>query len=177
MRLIHEQLAPRVKGMDILEVERAWQAMFDLTPHERRPQDACSRRSRAWTARCGTSSARRAARASATSSAATATGCPSSPSAATTWKARRSPTIGTRDGAVPRRRHGGLQVQGRRPLAGRGLQAGRSRAQGGRDRTSCWWWTPTAAGTCTTRSASRSSSSRSTSAGSRSRATGTTTWR
>ncbi len=31
VRLIHEQLAPRVKGMDILEVERAWQAMFDLT--------------------------------------------------------------------------------------------------------------------------------------------------
>jgi L-alanine-DL-glutamate epimerase-like enolase superfamily enzyme len=31
VRLIHEELAPRVKGMDILEVERAWQAMFDLT--------------------------------------------------------------------------------------------------------------------------------------------------
>ena len=31
VRLIHEQLAPRVKGMDILEVERAWQAMFGLT--------------------------------------------------------------------------------------------------------------------------------------------------
>ena len=32
VRLIHEALAPRVKGMDILEVERAWQAMFALTP-------------------------------------------------------------------------------------------------------------------------------------------------
>jgi len=31
VRLIHEQLAPRVKGVDILEVERAWQAMFGLT--------------------------------------------------------------------------------------------------------------------------------------------------
>ena len=31
VRLIHEQLAPRVKGMDILGVERAWQAMFDLS--------------------------------------------------------------------------------------------------------------------------------------------------
>jgi L-alanine-DL-glutamate epimerase-like enolase superfamily enzyme len=31
VRLIHEQLAPRVKGMDVLEVERAWQAMFDLS--------------------------------------------------------------------------------------------------------------------------------------------------
>ena len=31
VRLIHEALAPRVKGIDILEVERAWQAMFDLT--------------------------------------------------------------------------------------------------------------------------------------------------
>lgn len=31
VRLIHEQLAPRVKGMDILEVERAWQAMFELS--------------------------------------------------------------------------------------------------------------------------------------------------
>ena len=30
-RLIEEDLAPRVKGFDILEVERAWQAMFDLT--------------------------------------------------------------------------------------------------------------------------------------------------
>jgi D-galactarolactone cycloisomerase len=32
VRLIHEALAPRVKGIDILEVERAWQAMFALTP-------------------------------------------------------------------------------------------------------------------------------------------------
>jgi D-galactarolactone cycloisomerase len=31
VRLIHEQLAPRVTGLDILEVERAWQAMFELT--------------------------------------------------------------------------------------------------------------------------------------------------
>lgn len=31
VRLIQEDLAPRVKGSDILEVERAWQAMFDLT--------------------------------------------------------------------------------------------------------------------------------------------------
>jgi L-alanine-DL-glutamate epimerase-like enolase superfamily enzyme len=31
VRLIHEALAPRVVGMDVLEVERAWQAMFDLT--------------------------------------------------------------------------------------------------------------------------------------------------
>ena len=31
VRLIHEVLAPRVKGLDILEVERAWQAMFDLS--------------------------------------------------------------------------------------------------------------------------------------------------
>jgi L-alanine-DL-glutamate epimerase-like enolase superfamily enzyme len=31
VRLIHEALAPRVKGMDILAVEQAWQAMFDLT--------------------------------------------------------------------------------------------------------------------------------------------------
>ncbi|HEU0289791.1 MAG TPA: mandelate racemase/muconate lactonizing enzyme family protein, partial [Burkholderiales bacterium] len=31
VRLIHELLAPRVKGVDILEVERAWQAMFGLT--------------------------------------------------------------------------------------------------------------------------------------------------
>ncbi|HSF20857.1 MAG TPA: mandelate racemase/muconate lactonizing enzyme family protein [Burkholderiales bacterium] len=31
VRLIHEALAPRVRGMDILEVERAWQAMFDLS--------------------------------------------------------------------------------------------------------------------------------------------------
>jgi len=31
VRLIHEDLAPRVKGLDILEVERAWQAMFDLS--------------------------------------------------------------------------------------------------------------------------------------------------
>jgi len=30
-RLIREQLAPRVAGMDVLEVERAWHAMFDLT--------------------------------------------------------------------------------------------------------------------------------------------------
>ena len=30
-RLIREQLAPRVTGIDILEVERAWQAMFELT--------------------------------------------------------------------------------------------------------------------------------------------------
>ncbi|HSC95001.1 MAG TPA: mandelate racemase/muconate lactonizing enzyme family protein [Burkholderiales bacterium] len=31
VRLIHEALAPRVTGMDVLEVERAWQAMFELT--------------------------------------------------------------------------------------------------------------------------------------------------
>jgi L-alanine-DL-glutamate epimerase-like enolase superfamily enzyme len=31
VRLIEDDLAPRVKGMDILEVERAWQAMFDLS--------------------------------------------------------------------------------------------------------------------------------------------------
>ena len=31
VRLIREQLAPRVAGMDVLEVERAWQAMFELT--------------------------------------------------------------------------------------------------------------------------------------------------
>ncbi|MBI3042904.1 MAG: mandelate racemase/muconate lactonizing enzyme family protein [Betaproteobacteria bacterium] len=31
VRLIHEALAPRVAGMDVLEVERAWQAMFQLT--------------------------------------------------------------------------------------------------------------------------------------------------
>ena len=31
-RLIHEELAPRVKGMDILEVERAWQAMWANHP-------------------------------------------------------------------------------------------------------------------------------------------------
>ena len=31
VRLIHDALAPRVAGMDILEVERAWQAMFELT--------------------------------------------------------------------------------------------------------------------------------------------------
>ena len=31
VRLIDEALAPRVVGMDVLEVERAWQAMFDLT--------------------------------------------------------------------------------------------------------------------------------------------------
>lgn len=30
-RLIEGELAPRVKGMDILEVERAWRAMFGLT--------------------------------------------------------------------------------------------------------------------------------------------------
>jgi len=30
-RLIEDELAPRVKGMDILEVERAWQAMFDAS--------------------------------------------------------------------------------------------------------------------------------------------------
>ena len=38
VRLIHEQLAPRVAGMDILEVERAWHAMFDLThaSHDRK---------------------------------------------------------------------------------------------------------------------------------------------
>jgi len=31
VRLILEELAPRVKGYDVLEVERAWQAMFDLS--------------------------------------------------------------------------------------------------------------------------------------------------
>jgi D-galactarolactone cycloisomerase len=31
VRLIHEALAPRVKGMDILEVERAWHSMFELS--------------------------------------------------------------------------------------------------------------------------------------------------
>ena len=31
VRLIHEALAPRIVGIDVLEVERAWQAMFDLT--------------------------------------------------------------------------------------------------------------------------------------------------
>lgn len=31
VRLVHEVLAPRVRGMEILEVERAWQAMFELT--------------------------------------------------------------------------------------------------------------------------------------------------
>ena len=31
VRLIHEALAPRIVGLDVLEVERAWQAMFDLT--------------------------------------------------------------------------------------------------------------------------------------------------
>jgi len=30
-RLVQDELAPRVAGMDILEVERAWQAMFDLS--------------------------------------------------------------------------------------------------------------------------------------------------
>jgi RsiW-degrading membrane proteinase PrsW (M82 family) len=42
-------------------------------------------------------------------------------------------------------------------------------------RISSWWWTQSAAGTPTTRSASPGSWSRSTSAGSRNRATGTTT--
>ena len=32
VRLIHEAIAPRVVGTDILEIERAWQAMFALTP-------------------------------------------------------------------------------------------------------------------------------------------------
>jgi len=31
VRLIRDELAPRVNGIDILEVERAWGAMFDLT--------------------------------------------------------------------------------------------------------------------------------------------------
>jgi L-alanine-DL-glutamate epimerase-like enolase superfamily enzyme len=31
VRLIHEELAPRVSGRDILEVEKAWHAMFGLT--------------------------------------------------------------------------------------------------------------------------------------------------
>jgi D-galactarolactone cycloisomerase len=31
VRLIHEQLAPRLLGMEALEVERAWRAMFELT--------------------------------------------------------------------------------------------------------------------------------------------------
>lgn len=31
VRLIHEELAPRVSGKDILEVEKAWHAMFGLT--------------------------------------------------------------------------------------------------------------------------------------------------
>src|SRR5688572_1442632 len=31
VRLIHEQLAPRVSGMEVLEVEKAWHAMFGLT--------------------------------------------------------------------------------------------------------------------------------------------------
>jgi len=31
VRLIHEDLAPRLAGMEVLEVERAWQAMFELT--------------------------------------------------------------------------------------------------------------------------------------------------
>lgn len=31
VRLIGQELAPRVKGMDILEVERTWRAMFDLS--------------------------------------------------------------------------------------------------------------------------------------------------
>ena len=33
VRLIEHELAPRVKGLDILEVERAWQAMFELTQY------------------------------------------------------------------------------------------------------------------------------------------------
>ena len=31
VRLIHEELAPRVSGKDVLEVEKAWHAMFGLT--------------------------------------------------------------------------------------------------------------------------------------------------
>ena len=31
VRLIHEELAPRVSGIDVLEVEKAWHAMFELT--------------------------------------------------------------------------------------------------------------------------------------------------
>jgi len=31
VRLIEDELAPRVKGLDVFEVERAWQAMFDLS--------------------------------------------------------------------------------------------------------------------------------------------------
>src|SRR5262245_55773239 len=34
-RLIERELAPRVRGMDILEIERAWQAMFDLSHSSR----------------------------------------------------------------------------------------------------------------------------------------------
>ena len=31
VRLIEEALAPRVRGLDVLEVERAWRAMFELS--------------------------------------------------------------------------------------------------------------------------------------------------
>ena len=130
VRLIHEQLAPRVKGMDILEVERAWQAMFDLTPHERRPQDA-ARGDRVRGLRAmgpGRQGARqerpRPPR--------------RRPRPAADHLHRRllhgrqdARRFRARNGAVPRRRHGGLQVQGRRALPGSGFQAGRSRAQGG----------------------------------------------
>ena len=50
VRLIHEELAPLVKGQSLFEGERLWEAMFALS-HRAVTARPCWRRSPAWTAR------------------------------------------------------------------------------------------------------------------------------
>ena len=177
VRLIHEVLAPLVKGEDIFATERIWEKMFALTARERRPENCCSKPSRASTARCGICIGK------------------------ALGKSVRQLLGGYRT-RLPIISIGGYYVEGKTladygreietyrkaGMAGCKFKVGglspeedcearrRSRARP-RAMISSSSSTPTAAGTCPTRSASRGSSSRSTSAGSRNRATGTTTLR
>ena len=175
VRLIHEELAPLLRGQDLFEGERIWDRLFALTHSSRDRKTlmeaiACvdcaiwdlvgKARGQSVCALLGGAPPRR---------------CPSSRSAATTARARPSPTSAARWRATAQAgmagckfKVGGLAPGGRRGAGRRGPRAPRAP-------TSSWRWTPTAAGRWRTRCASRASSSRSTSAGSRSPATGTTT--
>ena len=175
VRLIHDELAPLLRGQDLFEGERHLGS--PLRPHPQQPRsqdpDGGHRVRGLRDLGPGRQGARpervRAARRPRRPGA-----CPSSRSAATTARARPSPTSAARWRATARPAWRAASsrwaASPRRPTP-----SGSPRPAAPRAPTSSWRWTPTAAGRWRTRCASRASSSRSTSAGSRSPATGTTT--
>jgi L-alanine-DL-glutamate epimerase-like enolase superfamily enzyme len=120
-RLIEQELAPRVKGLELLEIERAWQAMFELSHTNR------DRKTLMEAIACVDCALWDLVGKSLGKNVATLLGT----------NRERLPIISIGGYYMEGKKladYGGLQVQGRRPRARGGLQACRGRPQGGRSR-------------------------------------------